>query len=785
MSMNVAKTRSEAYGRPDAEFVSDAWRFGKVGATVASCLKANSYGAAQLVRESLWPGAAYGDLVVLLNSFDDEAIPASLEGGNANLLFEAMQEASGVLRDADGAYDGGAADVLLDCLLRRLPLEVPAVTKILDCENAAARFRRRANARAEAELQRQRNAQNTNGSEQQMRNPESSFQAFQLPGEIAPAENLTSRARESAAGVDEFPFDGEPQYEELFKNLGRALHRRQCGHVLLVGERGVGKTTLLAELARRAATGRLPGLEDSQVIEIDCRYISHDESQPRLGAVLSHVAGQAGLIVGFRCFASMLRSSRGQSNKPLLLSFLSRASCRVIGLLTPREYEELVSDDPDMQEFFTRLDVDEPDVAVAIKLLRHFAIGLENRFNVRIEPAAVEQAVVLTANYILNQRLPAKALRILHRVCEDVDYERTHLGQPSQTVCVDDVLAAVSRASGVPTETLRGISERSDYEQALRTSIVGQDHVFQEIAAELGLIKAGLTDANKPASVILLIGQTGTGKTELAKALARLYSTSKRLKTYTLGNFIEPHSVAGIIGVPAGYVGHDAGGRLINDLNADPYAVFLLDEADKAHPDVLQPFLNLFDEGWIRDQRGALAYADKSIFILTTNVGQRMISDMVRDGKSMADIAARMKEALCQIRHGKSDRPVFTPEFLARIKRIIVFRPLDRDAMEGICRKLLAEMQNQWEQRRNKRLAVAEELIHSIADQSHRSNERSQNKEGGRIVRKLVAERIEEPIQRAIADRPDEYRRCAAVELSLDRATDPEGSETVVRWVAG
>src|SRR4029077_20166302 len=184
----------------------------------------------------------------------------------------------------------------------------------------------------------------------------------------------------------------------------------------------------------------------------------------------------------------------------------------------------------------------------------------------------------------------------------------------------------------------RGIAERSDYEQGLREVIFGQDHAVRAVATELGLIKAGMTDPNKPASVMLLLGQTGTGKTEMAKALARFYSTSKRLKTYTLGNCVEPHSVSTIIGVPPGYVGTDQGGRLINELNADPYCVFLLDEADKAHPDVLQPFLNLFDEGWVCDQRGVKGYADKSIFILTTNVGQRMIADMVQQGKDMSEI---------------------------------------------------------------------------------------------------------------------------------------------------
>ena len=246
--------------------------------------------------------------------------------------------------------------------------------------------------------------------------------------------------------------------------------------------------------------------------------------------------------------------------------------------------------------------------------------------------------------------------------------------------------------------------------------IFGQDHAVREVATELGLIKAGMTDPTKPASVMLLLGQTGTGKTEMAKALARFYSTSKRLKTYTLGNCVEAHSVATIIGVPPGYVGHDQGGRLVNELNADPYCVFLLDEADKAHPDVLQPFLNLFDEGWVCDQRGVRAYGNKSIFILTSNVGQRMIAEMAQQGKSNEEIAGRMKEALSQIRHTKSDRPVFTPEFLARLKRIIVFRPLDRSAMEAIGRKVLAELAETWQAKRGKRLIVPEGLAAYVGE---------------------------------------------------------------------
>jgi ATP-dependent Clp protease ATP-binding subunit ClpA len=272
----------------------------------------------------------------------------------------------------------------------------------------------------------------------------------------------------------------------------------------------------------------------------------------------------------------------------------------------------------------------------------------------------------------------------------------------------------------------------------------------------------------------LFLGETGVGKTELAKVLARFYSTSGRLKTYTLGNCVEPHSVSTIIGVPPGYVGHDQGGRLVKELQADPYGVFLLDEVDKAHPDVLQPFLNLFDEGWVADQRGVRGYANKSIFILTSNIGQRMIAEMVAQGNSKEEIASRMKEVLTQIRHSKADRPVFTPEFLARIKRVIVFNSLDRPAMQSIARKLVAEMQQTWASQRAKRLEVPEALSRQLGDAAHQLNEKSKGKEGGRIVRKLLADWVEAPLQRAITERVGVYLACTTVVIdSTPREGEP------------
>jgi ATP-dependent Clp protease ATP-binding subunit ClpA len=688
-------------------------------------------------------------------------------------LLQALDEFQAILRGSGGVLDPVALQLLLFCVLGPMEEQQRRRLRPLDVQRAATLFREQV-----AQVMEPPSPDSRKSSPLQ-EPPPSADDPFRLPPQLASSEDLTQQAR-SATDDLPFPFDGEPAYDRLFDSIARVLHRRRVNHVLLTGERGVGKTTILSELARRAVVGRMPFLGNRRFIRVDCRYIPADESRQRLAALLAHVSGRPDLVICLDGFPALLRAERGGSNKAILLSGLANARCQLVGLLTPRDYEEFVSDDPDFSEFFDRVDVEEPDADVALKILRHFARGLEQRYQVSIADEAVRQSVVLSANYILHDQLPAKALRILNAICEDIDYERSQLGQRRHQVTTEDVFRSVSALSGVPEETLAGIAERSDYEQSMREVIFGQDHAVREVATELGLIKAGMTDPTKPASVMLFLGQTGTGKTEMAKALARFYSSSKRLKTYTLGNCVEPHSVATIIGVPPGYVGTEQGGRLINELNADPYCVFLLDEADKAHPDVLQPFLNLFDEGWVSDQRGVRAYANKSIFILTTNVGQRMIAEMVQQGKTREEITTRMREALSQIRHSKSDRPVFTPEFLARIKRIIVFSPLDGIAMAGIARKLIAEMQEAWLTKRGKRLEIPEALIQYIAEQSHQINEQSKGREGGRIVRKLIAEWIEAAIQRETTREPGTYKASGVVRVEFEAPESPSKTEGIV-----
>jgi ATP-dependent Clp protease ATP-binding subunit ClpA len=582
--------------------------------------------------------------------------------------------------------------------------------------------------------------------------------AFKLPVSILPSEDLTYRAR--AEGI--MPALHLDQYIDPIE---RALYRRSHNHLLITGLRGVGKTTLVWEIARRAAAGQIPFLKRKRFLWINCADVGTHESKDKLTSVLSHVGGRTDLILCLDGIGTILRGESGANHKVVLRAALKEARVQVVGILNDWDFDDLLSADHELLEFFTRVKVVEPRMKEAGEIVAQAAAALQKDYKATIGPRAVDRAVTLSANFILSERLPIKAIKILRRVCEDLDYARTQKGSNDSEVSASAVVRVVSEISGVPEGTLLGTGERGDYVQDLSQKVIGQQAAVEAVAMELNLIKAGLTDPGKPASVMFFAGLTGVGKTELAKALAEFYSTSKKLQVYTMGNYTEAHSGSGIIGVPPGYVGHEQGGRLINDLNSDPYCVFLLDEAEKAHPDIYKPFLNLFDEGWVTDTRGVKAFADRAIFILTSNAGQETISDMASRKESQEKIVEEVRKELLKVRHERSNQPVFTPEFLARVKRVLIFRPLDEDAMEGICRKLVAANERAWEQKREKTIVVPTELIKYIAKKSHDEDRKSGFKEGGRVVRKMLSELVDSSIQREAGKSQKGYEEATRIEL--------------------
>ncbi len=591
--------------------------------------------------------------------------------------------------------------------------------------------------------------------------------AFQLPESLLPSEDLTWLARSSKLSE-------AIRTDQYFDPIARALYRRNNNHVLLTGMRGVGKTTVVRELARRAAAGEIDFLKRKRFLRVDCQDVAPAESTAKLEGIFAHIAGRNDLVVILDGVGALLRTETGGDNKARLKSVLKDGQIQIIAIMLNWDYEELLSADEQFLEAFSRVTIEEPGEDAAIEMVNIAASELAKEYKTSFEARAVERAVRLSANFIMNERLPVKAIKILRRACQDIDYMRNQAGkltkevsgQNKERVSRDDIIRIISEISGVPIGTISGTGEKVDFQEVLGEAVIGQDAAVKAVAQELQLIKAGLSDPGKPASVMLFAGLTGVGKSELAKTIAKFYSASKSLHTYTMGNFSESHSVSGIIGVPPGYQGHDQGGRLINDINSDPYSVFLLDEAEKANPEVWKPFLNLFDEGWIVDQRGVKAFADRSIFILTSNAGQSIISSMMGStDASMDRIIEKVKTKLSELKHERTQQLIFTPEFLARIKRIIIFKPLDEPAMQGICRILIRQMQKTWKDKREKTVIVPESLIKHIARESHQENEKSGGKEGGRIVRKKISELIEASIQEEASKDEKAYQSCNQIEL--------------------
>ena len=585
--------------------------------------------------------------------------------------------------------------------------------------------------------------------------------AYTLPAFLPPSEDLTWLAR--TGGITP-----ACHLDHYFDPLCRALHRTENNHVLITGLPGVGTTTLLRELARRAATGEIPFLRRKRFLRVDCRDVAAEKSGDQLAALVAHVSGRTDLVVCLDGLGGLLRGPHGTDHLLQLRRALKERRMHLVGALSVHDYDDLIAADHALQELTTRIEMTEPDRETACDMARLAADGLTEEFGIPAKDHAVGRAVLLAGEFIPHQRLPLSAVRVLGRAFEDLHYARTQQGDEREAVTQAEVVDAVAELSRVPRGQVAGTGEDGiDYEAALTAQVVGQERAVRTVAGELRRIKAGLADTSGPASVLLFAGLTGVGKTELAKAVADLYSASKRLQTYTMGNFTEPHSVASILGSPPGYAGFDRGGRLIGELNADPYCVVLLDEAEKAHPEVLRPFLNLFDEGWITDQRGEKAHGDRAIFILTTNAGQEVISRM-GPGSADEDIAKAVRERLGEVRHRQGD-PVFTPEFLARIREIVVFRQLDRAAMHGIGRKILTQWQERWRERREKELVVSAELLDRAAELGHRLDREARGREGGRVMRRILKDWVDNPALAAAEANPEEYRACGRVVVGLAR----------------
>ncbi len=535
--------------------------------------------------------------------------------------------------------------------------------------------------------------------------------------------------------------------EEL-KDLVQTVARKKKSNAILVGASGVGKTAIVQGLAKLIVEGSVPDIiQETTVWELDMTKLvagtkyrgDFEERMKQLADALEALddiilfVDEIHTIIGA---GSTGGGSMDASN--MLKPALGNGKLKVIGATTDEEYRKIFEKESALARRFTKVSVGEPSVDEAKEVLQNTLVTYEAYHDVSIDPDASDLAVELSAQYIFNKKLPDKAFDIVDRACA---FNRILPSEERITIIgEDEIRAEVSRLTGIPKEHLgttadtHTASKHSEVKEFLETTVFGQPGAIEKVVDSITISMAGLKDPNKPVASYLFTGPTGVGKTELAKRLAQ--AMSMKLVRYDMAEYQERHTVSKLIGSPPGYVGHGDGkagdGLLISNLEDNPNCVLLLDEVEKAHPDLMSVLLSLFDEGMITSSTGKVVSAKNSIIIMTSNLG----------AKDAAIKSIGFNEET--FNHKAVEQAInnfFAPEFRNRLDGIVKFDSLAPESMKRIVTKFLRQVEG-YVEGRHLVIEWQPELLKMLEDDGY------DPKMGARPLARLINERVKLPIAR-------------------------------------
>jgi ATP-dependent Clp protease ATP-binding subunit ClpC len=520
------------------------------------------------------------------------------------------------------------------------------------------------------------------------------------------------------------------------------LAKREQNNPLLLGRAGVGKTSVVRGLARRIAEAHeVASLDDRIVIEIPVTELvagtaARGSLALRLGAIRREVAAIGPRVVLF--FDEIHQLFSGDAAEEIAADLklaLAKGELPCIGATTFEEHKRIFETDAALSRRFSIVEVDEPSREDAYLVLSGLSAQLERHHQVRYSEEALALAIAWSIKYLPGRVLPDKAIGII-----DLAGARARR-RDKRVVDPEAVAEVVAELADMPSERLL----ESDAERLLRLEeilaerVVGHSDAMTRIARILRRDAAGLA-ARRPIGTFLLLGPTGVGKTETAKAVAEvLFFNESALTRVDLSEYSEPHSVARLIGAPPGYVGHDAGGQLTEAVRRRPYQVILLDEIEKAHPDVLTAFLAVFDEGRMTDGRGRTVDFTNAVILMTSNIGAEETGSAAR--RRVGFGLAELDRADLERRVTAAARGALAPELYNRIDEVIVFSPLNRGEVRQVARRLLAAVGRALEQSRGIGLEVEEAAIDYLLDAGGFDPTL-----GARPMRRTIARFVEAPL---------------------------------------
>jgi len=556
----------------------------------------------------------------------------------------------------------------------------------------------------------------------------------QAEGGKNPLEVYTTNLNEQATKGKIDPLIG--RQHEIERTI-QILCRRRKNNPLFVGEAGVGKTAIAEGLAKKIVDKEIPEiLENATIYSLDLGALLagtkyRGDFEKRLKNVLAQLDKEPGAVLFIDEIHTIIGAGAASGGvmdaSNLIKPVLASGDLKCIGSTTYQEYRGIFEKDRALSRRFQKIDVDEPSVEETFKILRGLKSRFEKHHDVKYTNQALRSASELTQRYINDRHLPDKAIDII-----DEAGARQRLLSPSKrkkTIGVGDIEEIIAKIARVPPKAVSTSDRESlqKLERNLKMVVFGQDQAIGSLAAAIKMSRSGLGNTEKPIGSFLFAGPTGVGKTEVTRQLAQIMGIE--LIRLDMSEYMERHTVSRLIGAPPGYIGYDTGGLLTEAITKQPHSVLLLDEMEKAHPDVFNILLQVMDHGTLTDTNGRKTDFRNVIIVMTTNAGADRISRS-SIGFTMQDHSS---DALEEIKR------MFSPEFRNRLDAIIQFNPLDPETIGHVVDKFLIELETQLDTKKVTMDIDAEAKVW-LAEHGH------DPKMGARPMARLIQDKIKKPL---------------------------------------